>query len=54
MQIEVMCLGTIREKLRCREVGGMGDRGGGGGVNKVLNMGGQPIMGGGLLKNRGV
>ena len=49
MQIEVMCLGTIRERLRCCEVGGMGV-----GVNKVLNMGGQPIMGGGLLKNRGV
>ena len=53
MQIEVMCLGTIRERLRCREVGGTGDRGRVG-VNKVLNMGGQPIMGGGLLKNRGV
>ena len=36
------------------KLGEWGIGGGGVGVNKVLNMGGQPIMGGGLLKNRGV
>ena len=35
------------------KLGEWGIGGGGVRVNKVLNTGGQPIMGGGLLKNRG-
>ena len=38
MQIEVMYLDTIRERLRCQEVGEGGSRGGGG--EKILKLGG--------------
>ena len=42
-----MHLDTIRERLRCREVGW-------GEVNKICKMGGSPMMGGvGLLINGG-
>ena len=38
-------LDTIRKILRCSEVGG----GGGRGANKILKMGGEPIMGEGVV-----
>ena len=37
MQIEVMYLDTIRERLRCQEVG---EGGSGGGGEKILKLGG--------------
>ena len=48
-----MYLDTIREKLRCREVGGCGGGAGGGGeVTKILKMGGLLIYGGGGVVNK--
>ena len=44
-----MHLDTIREKLRCREVG---EFGGGGEVIKILKMGGLPIYGGEFFNKR--